>query len=120
MTLPTMLGFQPDKRSARAPRAWPKFMTARVAADYSDSSPWTVRRHVRPCGRRGRTFVYSIDSVEEWMRGQTVAAQRDDAPASRRRPTVPSAASRARTRDLAKPRDRDRDGVERHERNVAA
>ncbi len=54
----------------RAPREWPKFMTARVAADYADTSPWTVRRHVRPCGRRGRSFVYAIEDVERWMRGE--------------------------------------------------
>ena len=68
--LPTMYGFEPDNRTDRAPRAWPKFMTARVAADYSDTSPWTIRRHVRPCGKRGRTLVFSIESVEAWMRGE--------------------------------------------------
>jgi hypothetical protein len=68
--LPTMYGFEPDSRTDRAPRAWPKFMTARVAADYSDTSPWTIRRHVRPCGKRGRTLVFSIESVEAWMRGE--------------------------------------------------
>jgi hypothetical protein len=69
MTLPVMYGFEGEPGRARAPRAWPRFMTARVAADYADSSPWTIRRHVRPCGRRGRSFVYAIESVEEWMRG---------------------------------------------------
>jgi hypothetical protein len=58
-----------DKQTDRAPRAWPRYMTARVAADYSDTSPWTVRRNVKPCGRRGRSFVYAIESVEAWMRG---------------------------------------------------
>src|SRR4051794_32569720 len=73
--------------NGRAPRAWPRYMTARLAADYSDSSPWTIRRHVRPCGRRGRTYVYSIESVEEWMRGQTAGARRDEAPMAKRRTT---------------------------------
>jgi hypothetical protein len=72
-------------------------MTARVAADYSDSSPWTIRRHVRPCGRRGRTFVYSIESVEEWMRGQVAGARREDAPHAKQR-----TARADRRRDLAK------------------
>jgi hypothetical protein len=72
-------------------------MTARVAADYSDSSPWTIRRHVRPCGRRGRTFVYSIESVEEWMRGQVAGAKHDEAPVAMSRTL--RVASR---RDLAK------------------
>lgn len=71
-----MLGFEPEPTSGRAPRAWPRFMTARVAADYCDTSPWTIRRHVRPCGRRGRTFVYAIESVEEWMRGGVAVGQR--------------------------------------------
>jgi hypothetical protein len=58
----------------RAPRAWPRFMTARVAADYCDTSPWIIRRYLRPCGRRGRCFIYSIETVEAWMRGETIAA----------------------------------------------
>lgn len=57
----------------RAPRAWPTYMTARVAADYSDTSPWTIRRKVPPCGRRGRSFVYSIEAVEQWMRGSALS-----------------------------------------------
>lgn len=65
--------------SDRAPRAWPPYMTARIAADYSDTSPWTVRRHVQPCGRRGRTFVYSIDAVEQWMRGASFTTLRERA-----------------------------------------
>ena len=120
MTLTNMLGFEPDTRTERAPRAWPRFMTARVAADYSDSSAWTVRRHVHPCGRRGRTFVYSIESVEEWMRGQTVTSRRNDAPVSKPRPSKPNAASRERMRDLARPRDRGRAPVEERRGNVAA
>jgi hypothetical protein len=48
-------------------------MTARIAADYADTSPWTIRRHVRPCGRRGRSFVYAIADVDHWMRGQAIA-----------------------------------------------
>jgi hypothetical protein len=58
----------------RMPRAWPRYMTARVAADYADTSPWTIRRHVRPCGRRGRSFIYAIEDVEQWMRGQPIGA----------------------------------------------
>jgi len=57
----------------RALRPWPRYVTARVAADYCDTSPWTIRRHVRPCGKRGRVYVYSIEEVERWMRGQPVA-----------------------------------------------
>ena len=53
-------------------RPWPKYLTARVAADYCDTSPWTIRRNVRPCGRRGRSYIYSIEDVERWMRGQPV------------------------------------------------
>jgi hypothetical protein len=121
MTLNTMLGFEPQISTERAPRGWPKFMTARVAADYSDSSPWTVRRHVRPCGRRGRTLVYSIESVETWMRGHTIAQRGEAAPSSSiPRPTVPNAASLARIRDLAKTRKGDRPDVEAVEDHVAA
>jgi hypothetical protein len=60
----------------RAPRAWPRFMTARVAADFADASVWTIRRHVRPCGRRGRAFVYTLEDVERWMRGDPLAGRR--------------------------------------------
>ncbi len=98
MTLATMYGFQPEP-PGRAPRAWPRFMSARVAADYADSSPWTIRRHVRPCGRRARTFIYSIESVEEWMRGQTPTRQ-SETPASKPRRSNGRRASDAR--DLAK------------------
>lgn len=122
MRLDNMLGFEPEQRSDRAPRVWPKFMTARVAADYSDSSPWTIRRHVRPCGRRGRTFVYAIESVEEWMRGETltVTSQRNDVPVSKPRSSVRKTSSLKRIRDLAKPRDRGRAGVEESKDHVAA
>lgn len=103
MTLATMYGFQSDP-PGRAPRAWPRFMTARVAADYADSSPWTIRRHVRPCGRRARTFIYAIESVEEWMRGQA-AAQKLETPVSKPRRSNGRRASE--TRDLAKGKARD-------------
>jgi len=73
---------QLDTQPERALRPWPTYMTARVAADYSDTSPWTIRRNVQPCGRRGRTFVYSIEAVEQWMRGassrHTAATPRKD------------------------------------------
>ena len=105
MPLTNMLGFEPDQRTDRAPRAWPRFMTARVAADYSDSSPWTIRRYVRPCGRRGRTFVYSIEAIEEWMRGTEAPARRAEAPRSKARATP-----HRQHRDLAKAHD-NRDAV---------
>ena len=53
-------------------RPWPSYMTARTAADYCGTSPWTIRRHLRPCGRRGRVYVYALDDVERWMRGSPV------------------------------------------------
>lgn len=59
----------------RAPRSWPRYMTARVAADYADASVWTIRRNVRPCGRRGRAFVYAIEDVERWMCGQPIGGE---------------------------------------------
>jgi hypothetical protein len=64
-----------EKAVERTPRAWPRYMTARVAADYADTSVWTIRRYVPPCGRRGRSFVYTIEDVERWMRGQPIASQ---------------------------------------------
>lgn len=70
--LPTV--FSADEARTRAPREWPRFMTARVAADYCDASTWTIRRHVKPCGRRGRSFVYAIEAVESWMRGSADGA----------------------------------------------
>jgi hypothetical protein len=75
-------------------------MTARVAADYADSSPWTIRRHVRPCGRRGRSFVYAIESVEEWMRGMHVQHTTEQ----------PTVEHRSRTSQLSNRMSRDRSG----------
>jgi len=109
-----LLGIEPDDRAGRAPRAWPRFMTARVAADYCDSSPWTIRRHVKPCGRRGRSFVYALENVEEWMRGQSTTP-RNDVPPWRPRKAIAG----AQIRDLAK--DSHRGGaVEVSKDNVAA
>ena len=71
-SLPRMWGRSKAAHGDRAPRAWPKFMTAKVAADYSDTSAWTVRRNVKACGRRGRSLVYAIESVEAWMRGAAI------------------------------------------------
>ena len=85
---------------ARAPRVWPRYMTARVAADYADASSWTIRRHVAPCGRRGRTFIYSIESVEAWMQGETLRGRNVEVPPVSK-PRRLSATSRSRARDLA-------------------
>lgn len=107
-------------RETRAPRAWPLFMTARVAADYCDTSPWTIRRHVEPCARRGRNFIYSIESVEAWMRGDAVMLRPNEASTPRSKPRAGRAsAQRTRFRDLAKG-DRGRAVVEEHEGDVAA
>jgi hypothetical protein len=107
---PVFYGFQTGSPNDRAPRAWPRFMTARVAADYADSSPWTIRRHVRPCGRRGRTFIYAIESIEEWMRGTSAARRNDDADSDSRR--TPHRATRGSARD--------RNAPELNETHVAA
>jgi hypothetical protein len=80
-------------------------MTAKVAADYSDTSSWTVRRHVTPCGRRGRTLVYSIEAVEAWMRGNAIVPRRRDAPRNIASPSR-VANSVARVRSLAEFRQR--------------
>ncbi len=103
---------------ARAPRAWPRLMTARVAADYADTSAWTIRRYVQPCGQRARSFIYSIESVESWMRGETAHRQKESAPPLSK-PRRPRLTSRARLRDLAKD-DRARPVVADDETNVAA
>ncbi len=88
----------------RAPRSWPRYMTARVAADYADTSVWTIRRQVRPCGRRGRSFVYAIEDVERWMRGQPIASPvAGDERVTRQQPT-PADASIDRIRSLARTR----------------
>jgi hypothetical protein len=92
----------------RAPRAWPRFMTARVAADYCDSSVWTIRRHVRPCGKRGRTLIYSLESVEAWMRGNADAPRAKDAPRNIAATPSTAAASLARVHSLAEYRQRER------------
>ena len=92
----------------RAPRAWPRFMTARVAADYCDTSPWTIRRHVTPCGRRGRTFIYTLESVEAWMRGNAISQRRKDAPRFTAVAPTSAAASLARVHSLAEYRQRER------------
>lgn len=97
-----------DPTGARAPRAWPPFMTAKVAADYCDTSPWTIRRHVTPCGKRGRTFVYAIEAVEAWMRGTTIAPRRREAPRNIATTSGATATSLARVHALAEYRQRGR------------
>ncbi len=87
----------------RAPRAWPRFMTAKIAADYSDTSTWTVRRNVKPCGRRGRSLVYTIDSVEAWMRGAAIEHGQNLTTAATGMPTRKDG-SIARIRDLGRAR----------------
>jgi len=77
-------------------------MTARTAAQYAHTSPWTIRRNVAPCGRRGRSFVYSLDDIDRWMRGEPVASPARESVARRRCPPSPAAASIARIRELAK------------------
>jgi len=97
-----------DINKPRTPREWPRFMTARVAADYCDSSPWTIRRHVRPCGKRGRSFVYAIEDVERWMRGDTLGPQVTSAPpVIARRSGSPSRNSIVKIRELRRSRPRD-------------
>lgn len=88
----------------RTPRAWPRYMTARVAAEYADTSPWTIRRHVRPCGRRGRSFVYAIEDVERWMRGQPIASPVTADEGVTRQQPAPVDASIERVRALARNR----------------
>ena len=73
-------------------RPWPRFMTARVAAQYAHTSPWTIRRNVAPCGRRGRSFVYSLDEIDRWMRGAPTTAP-EVAPGDARRRCAPSPAA---------------------------
>lgn len=111
----TPLGSATD---SRAPRAWPRFMTARVAADYADTSSWTIRRHVAPCGQRGRSFIYSIESVEAWMRGESIH-RNTEAPANSKPRRLPRSASRVRVRDLANV-DRGAPRVADKESDVAA
>lgn len=78
-------------------------MTARVAAQYAHTSPWTIRRNVTACGRRGRSFVYSIDDIDRWMRGAPVAVLVVGQESGRRRDApVPMSVSIARIRALAK------------------
>lgn len=88
----------------RMPRAWPRYMTARVAADFADTSPWTIRRHVRPCGRRGRSFVYAIEDVERWMRGQPIGSPIATEERVVRQQMRPADASIERIRALARQR----------------
>jgi len=77
-------------------------MTARVAADYADVSPWTIRRHVRACGRRGRAFVYSIEELERWMRGHPIASSAVLGQDTPRHEPAPADASIKRIRSLAR------------------
>jgi hypothetical protein len=82
---------------------WPRFMTARVAAQYAHTSPWTIRRNVAPCGRRGRSFVYSLDEIDRWMQGTpTTAPAAVSGDARRRCAPTPAATSIEQIRALAK------------------
>jgi hypothetical protein len=104
--LPTQ--FLAEVPPARAPREWPRFMTARVAADYCDSSPWTIRRHVQPCGRRGRCFVYAIEAVESWMRGSAVSDRQPIVVAlTGRKAGAPAGESIAKIRHMGRSRAED-------------
>lgn len=103
--------YRADDQRARAPRVWPRFMTARVAADYCDSSPWTIRRHVHPCGRRGRSFVYAIEAVESWMRGSAVSDRRPIVVApTGRKDGAPASESVAKIRHMGRSRTEDSAG----------
>lgn len=93
-----------EKPEDRMPRAWPRYMTARIAADYADTSAWTIRRHVSPCGRRGRSFVYAIEDVEQWMRGQPIGTSNTAPKRVARRQATPAANSIERIRALARKR----------------
>jgi hypothetical protein len=96
-------------------------MTARLAADYADTSPWTIRRHVRPCGRRGRSFVYAIEDVERWMRGQPIAPPVTAEEGVTRQQATPTDASIERVRALARRRrDEPADELADVERVVAS
>lgn len=91
----------------RSPRPWPRFMTASVAADYAHTSPWTIRRHVRACGRRGRALVFAIEDVDRWMQGEALAqaAPAPSRPSPRPAPSsAASAVSLERIRTLARDR----------------
>lgn len=80
-------------------------MTARVAADYTNTSTWTVRRNVQPCGRRGRALIFAIEDVERWMRGAPVARLAPTlTPVPRQVSTTTTEASLGRIRDLTRPR----------------
>lgn len=92
---------KPPRNKDRVPRPWPRYMTARVAADFSSTSPWTIRRNVQPCGQRGRALIYAIEDVERWMRGDSLP--RATAPLPLGAASAP-AASLTRTRDLARVR----------------
>lgn len=101
-------------------RPWPRYMSARVAATYSDTSPWTVRRNVRPCGRRGRSFVYAIEDVERWMRGEPVVVPAGDTDGRRRQAPTPASESIARIRSLARSRSSSAADVAEGEDDMAA
>lgn len=111
-----------NESTPRAPREWPRFMTARVAADYCDTSPWTIRRHVRPYGRRGRSFVYAIEDVERWMCGTALGVDSaSSGSSSTRRSGPPSAKSISTIRELGRSRNRDAaSGLDVNRADVAA
>ncbi len=101
----------------RSPRPWPRFMTASVAADYAHTSPWTIRRHVRACGRRGRALVFAIEDIDRWMQGEALAqAPRQRPPAVRSAPSPAAAESIARIEALARGRGGGRGVAEEGER----
>lgn len=101
----------------RSPRPWPRFMTASVAADYAHTSPWTIRRHVRACGRRGRALVFAIEDIDRWMQGEALAQEpRQRPPVVRSAPSPAAAVSIARIEALARGRGGGRGVAEEGER----
>lgn len=90
--------------SGHAARPWPRFMSARVAAEYARTSPWTIRRHVRAHGRRGRALVFTLEEVDRWMEGEALAVpEGEQGRATRARaPSAAASSSLSRIRELAR------------------
>src|SRR5262245_33273152 len=75
----------------------PRFVTTRVAMEYTRLSRWVLARAVKagllsPVGRRGKTLTWSLDELDRFMSGTDVGAVPAPAVAARRQPADQSAA----------------------------
>lgn len=77
---------------------WPEYMPTRLARVYCDCSRTMLQREgPAPVGKRGRTYIYSKSSLDQWLTsGLDKSGNAETRPAPRRAPTSGDALERLR------------------------